>query len=64
MRVEGGEKGSADRIISSLRGAERRSNPFFVGVCRAVDCFAEPVIVRATRWLAMTVREQRGNRAA
>ena len=35
---------------------KRRSNPFFV--CRAVDCFAEPVIGRRfapTRWLAMTV---------
>src|SRR5438046_7509853 len=39
---------------SSLRGAKRRSNPFFA--CGAMDCFVEPVIgrTRATRWLAMT----------
>jgi hypothetical protein len=39
----------------SLRGAKRRSNP--VGLCRATDCFAEPVIgphFARTRWLAMT----------
>src|SRR3981189_1549141 len=39
--------------LSSLRGAPRRSNP--ESLCRAMDCFAEPVIGRAARWLAMTV---------
>ncbi len=29
-------------VLSSLRGAKRRSNPTFF--CRAMDCFAEPVI--------------------
>src|SRR5712671_8241297 len=59
--------------ISSLRGAQRRSNPCFLFRCDMdcfaalamtegydMDCFAEPVIGRRfapTRWLAMT--EQR-----
>src|SRR5258708_3310578 len=48
-------------LYPSLRGATRRSNPAFFA---AVDCFAEPVIGRRfapTRWLAMTVRENRKN---
>jgi len=31
----------------SLRGAERRSNPFFLSLRGNMDCFAEPVIGRA-----------------
>jgi hypothetical protein len=43
-------------VLPSLRGAKRRSNPFFLCLAR-MDCFAEPVIGRRfapTRWLAMT----------
>jgi hypothetical protein len=35
----------APKPTTSLRGAKRRSNPFFP--CREMDCFAEPVIGRA-----------------
>jgi hypothetical protein len=48
-------RGIVEVCLSSLRGAERRSNPSLL--CRAMDCFAEPVIGRRfapTRWLAMT----------
>src|SRR5262249_29796522 len=50
----------ANSILSSLRGAKRRSNP----VCLRggiLDCFAEPVIgprFARTRWLAMTERQR------
>jgi len=58
--VSGGEH----RILPSLRGAKRRSNPFFL---RAAQWIASRSLssarVRATRWLAMTVscsRHQNG----
>src|SRR6202048_3252256 len=37
--------GMGSYIPMSLRGAKRRSNPFFL--CGLMDCFAEPVIGRA-----------------
>jgi hypothetical protein len=46
----------------SLRGAKRRSNPYFL-FAETVDCFAEAchrARIRATRWLAMTIRKKAG----
>src|SRR3979490_510327 len=45
----------SENRATSLRGAKRRSNPFF-SLANKLDCFAEPVVGRAfaTRWLAMT----------
>src|SRR5438477_563799 len=47
-------QGRRKSLDPSLRGAKRRSNPYFL--CGEMDCFAEPVIGRRsapTRWLAM-----------